>query len=67
MIFETQKKLIKELAIAMLTKYYQPAVIVDYERIAYVEEITNVRITFDMRISASYELESFLNEMNLSL
>ncbi len=61
MIFETQKKLIKELAIAMLTKYYQPAVIVDYERIAYVEEITNVRITFDMRISASYELDNFLD------
>lgn len=61
LIFETQKNLIKELAIAMLTKYYQPAVIVDYERIAYVEEITNVRITFDMRISASYELDNFLD------
>ena len=61
LIFETQKKLLKELAIAMLTKHYRPAVIIDYERIAYVEEITNVRITFDMRISASYELENFLD------
>jgi len=61
LIFVTQKNLIKELAIAMLIKNYQPVVIVDYERIAYVEEITNVRITFDMRISASYELENFLD------
>ena len=60
-LYNTDKNLIKELAIAMLIKNYQPAVIVDYERIAYVEEITNVRITFDMRISASYELENFLD------
>ena len=61
LIFETEKKLIKELALDMLTNYYKPKVIIDYERIAYVEEITNVRITFDMKISASYELDSFLD------
>ena len=60
LIFETEKKLIKELAIDMLIHNYTPKVIIDYERIAYVEEITNVRITFDMKISASYELENFL-------
>ena len=61
LIFETEKKLIKELAIDMLINNYTPKVIIDYERIAYVEEITNVRITFDMRISASYELDNFLD------
>lgn len=61
LIFSTDKKLIKELAIDMLTHDYRPKVIVDYERIAYVEEITNVRITFDMKISASYELDKFLD------
>lgn len=61
LIFETEKKLIKELAIDMLIHNYTPKVIIDYERIAYVEEITNVRITFDMKISASYELENFLD------
>ena len=45
----------------MLIHNYIPKVIIDYERIAYVEEITNVRITFDMKISASYELEKFLD------
>ena len=45
----------------MLTKHYHPQIIIDYERIAYMEPITNVRITFDMRISASYELDKFLD------
>ena len=61
LIFETEKKLIKELAVDMLIHNYKPKVIIDYERIAYVEEITNVRVTFDMKISASYELENFLD------
>lgn len=60
-VYDTNKNLIKELACDMLIYYYRPKVIVDYERIAYVEEITNVRITFDMKISASYELEKFLD------
>lgn len=45
----------------MLIHNFRPKVIIDYERIAYVEEITNVRITFDMKISASYELDKFLD------
>ncbi|MBR3002262.1 MAG: polyphosphate polymerase domain-containing protein [Clostridia bacterium] len=61
LVYDTDKKLIKELAVDMLTKDYRPKVIIDYERVAYVEEITNVRITFDMKISASYELENFLD------
>lgn len=61
LVWETDKSLIRELAADMMTKNYKPKVIIDYERIAYVEEITNVRITFDMKISASYELENFLD------
>ena len=60
LIFETDKNLIKELVVDMLIHGYSPKVIIDYERIAYVEEITNIRITFDMKISAAYELENFL-------
>lgn len=60
-VYDTNKDLLKELARDMLIYDYRPKVIVDYERIAYVEEITNVRITFDMKISASYELEHFLD------
>lgn len=60
-VYDTNKEILKELARDMLIYDYRPKVIVDYERIAYVEEITNVRITFDMKISASYELEHFLD------
>lgn len=60
-LYDTDKKLIKELARDMMLYDYKPKVIIDYERIAYVEEITNVRITFDMKISASYDLEHFLD------
>ena len=59
-VYDTNKNLIKELAADMLINDYRPKVIIDYERIAYVEDITNVRITFDMKISASYELDKFL-------
>jgi len=60
-VYDTDKKLIRELARDMLMYDYKPKVIVDYERIAYVEEITNVRVTFDMKISASYDLDKFLD------
>ena len=60
-LYDTDKNLIKELARDMMLYNYSPKVIIDYERIAYVEEITNVRITFDMKISASYDLEHFLD------
>ena len=60
-MYDTKKQLIRELACDILMKGYMPKIIIDYERIAYVEEITNVRITLDMKISASYELENFLD------
>lgn len=61
LVYDTNKKLIKELARDMMIYDYRPKVIIDYERIAFVEEITNVRVTFDMKISASYDLEHFLD------
>ncbi len=60
-VYDTDKNLIKELARDIMLYNYVPKVIVDYERIAFVEEITNVRITFDTKISASYDFDNFLN------
>lgn len=59
-LYDTNKKLILELARDMMLYNYSPKVIIDYERIAYVEEISNVRVTFDMKISASYDIDHFL-------
>jgi hypothetical protein len=60
LIYSSDKQLLKEFAIDSLTRQFKPKVIVDYERIAYVEPILNIRITFDTKISASYELDKFL-------
>ena len=45
-------------------KEYKPAVIVDYERTAYVYPIANVRITLDRNVFASKEFDRFF-EKNL--
>ena len=60
-VYNTDKKIIQELASDMLMYGYVPKLIIDYERIAYVEDITNARVTFDMKISASYDLGNFLS------
>lgn len=59
-LWNTDDLLIKEFCIDILNKRFKPKVIIDYEREAYVEPITNVRITFDRNISASLELDKFI-------
>ena len=58
--WNTEDKLIREFCLACMTRMFRPKVIVDYERIAYVEPISDVRITFDMNISASLETDRFI-------
>lgn len=53
-------KLFQEFCLAILTKGFRPKVIVSYEREAFVEPISNVRITFDSNISASDEFDRFV-------
>ena len=60
-VYDTDKELIKELARDIMLYNYTPKVIIDYERIAYVEEITNVRVTFDVKIRASSDIDHFLD------
>ncbi|MBQ0036974.1 MAG: polyphosphate polymerase domain-containing protein [Firmicutes bacterium] len=59
-LWNTDNKLLKEFCIEVMTRRFRPKVIIDYERTAYVEPITNVRITFDRNISASLELNKFI-------
>ena len=44
-----------------MTKNFMPKVIIEYERVAFIEPITNVRITLDQNISAAYDFDNFLN------
>ncbi len=59
--WNTDNKVLKQFCIDIWKKGFEPKVIVDYERIAYVEEISNIRITFDKNITASGDVEHFLD------
>ena len=59
-LWNTNEWLLKKFCFDIMTKDFKPKVIIDYERIAYVEEITNVRITLDTNISASFEIDKFI-------
>ena len=58
--WNTNDKLIQEFCTACLTKMLRPKIIVDYNRIAYVEPISDIRITFDLDISASLDTDRFI-------
>jgi len=58
--WETQELLVKKFCVHMMTRLFEPKAIISYERSAYVEEITNVRITLDKNISVSDNIEEFL-------
>lgn len=64
--WETEDPLLKKFCIHMMTRFFAPRIIVDYERSAYVEEITNVRITLDKNISVSDEVGNFLTRKYIS-
>lgn len=60
-IWDTNELLLKEFCIQMMKRVFRPKIIVDYERTAFVELNTNVRITFDNNISVSSDVERFMN------
>ncbi len=60
LFWNTDNKVLKQFCIDIWKRGFKPVVIIDYERTAYIEEVTNIRITFDRNISASEETENFL-------
>ena len=44
------------------TEGYRPACIVDYERSAYIYDISNVRVTFDRNVFSSVQFRNFFDE-----
>ena len=58
---ETMHPLLKKLFVLQQTKDMKPKVIVEYDRIPFVCEISNVRITLDLNLRASTDLKSFFN------
>lgn len=58
------QQVLRKLAYLMATRFMQPTVIVDYDRIPYVYRIedANVRVTFDMNLISSGNIGDFLEE-----
>ena len=61
LLYDETRPLLQRFAAEILTRGFTPRVIVDYERIAYVEPIANVRITLDLNIAVSKEYRRFLH------
>lgn len=59
--WSTEDPLLKEFCIDIMTKRFKPKVIINYEREAFVEELSDVRVTLDYNISASDEFDRFLD------
>lgn len=59
---EGQPPLLRKLTLAMLTRRLHPVVIVEYDRIPYVNRNGNVRVTLDMNIASSHAVTRFLDE-----
>lgn len=61
LFFSAEKKLLKQFCLQSMTKHFTPKAIIDYKRTAYTEEITNVRVTLDVNMSASDDFAHFLD------
>lgn len=62
LVWSTENKLLKEFATDAMMHYFRPKSMITYDRVAYVDETTNVRITFDENISVSDEVDKFLSQ-----
>ena len=61
LLFETDNDVLRQFCICARTRLFTPRAIIDYERTAYVEPITNIRVTADRNISVSGNVDSFLS------
>ena len=58
----SQPPLLQKLTLLMMENRLRPVVIVEYDRVPFVYKNGNVRVTLDMNISSSSDIEHFLDE-----
>ncbi len=58
----SQPPLLQKLTLEMMNNGLRPVVIVEYDRVPFVYKNGNVRVTLDMNISTSADIEHFLDE-----
>ncbi len=57
--WRTDEPLLRRFCVRCMTGLLAPKAMIDFERRAYVEKITNIRITIDQNISAADDFEHF--------
>ncbi len=58
-------EVLRQFLVLMRTKGMRPKAVIEYERIPFVHEAGNVRITFDRNISSSLEVQRFFEKDNV--
>lgn len=61
LFWQTEKPLLRRFCVDIMNRQFLPKLVVDYERLAYIEPITNIRVTFDRNICVSSDVSSFLD------
>lgn len=61
LLWESKIDLLRRFCVDIMTRGFSPKVIINYEREAFVEGVSNVRVTIDSNITASSECDCFLN------
>ena len=61
LMYNSEDTLLQQFCGEYLYRYLQPKIIIDYQRTAYVEPISNIRVTFDRNICASLDLDRFMD------
>ncbi|MCM1175606.1 MAG: polyphosphate polymerase domain-containing protein [Blautia sp.] len=59
LFWRTEEPLLKKFCVCCMTRQFMPKAIIDYERTAYTEDISNIRITLDENISVSDDFSHF--------
>lgn len=61
LFWQTEDPLLQKFCMQCMTRKFMPKAIIAYERTAYVEDISHIRITLDQNISVSDDLPHFLD------
>lgn len=66
-IKQQNHKLLNEFILRTKFYGYKPVVIIDYDRIPYIYEVGNVRLTLDYNIAMDYNVNDFFKRKNLKI
>ena len=67
LFWQTEESVLKKYCALSMSRWFTPKAIIDYERTAFVEPVTHIRITLDRNITAACDFRSFLGGSYLQI